>query len=73
MHKKVLTYTNISSNILSIERSCKSSKGEREIMKIRYDELKVNDVVVFHCANVRIIKVTETPAPASEYYPNEKK
>ena len=42
------------------------------MMKIRYDELKVNDVVVFHGANVRIIKVTETPAPANEYYPNEK-
>ena len=43
-------------------------------MMIRYDELKVNDVVMFHGANVRIIKVTETPAPApaSEYYPNEK-
>ena len=41
-------------------------------MKIRYDELKVNDVVMFHGANVRIIKLTETPAPASEYYPNEK-
>lgn len=41
-------------------------------MKIRYDELKVNDVVMFHSANVRIIKVTEQPAPANEYYPNEK-
>jgi hypothetical protein len=41
-------------------------------MKIRYDELKVNDVVMFHGANVRIIKVTEKPAPANEYYPKEK-
>lgn len=41
-------------------------------MIIRYDELKVNDVVMFHGANVRIIKVIEQPAPANEYYPNEK-
>lgn len=41
-------------------------------MMIRYDELKVNDVIIFHGENVRIIKVTEKPAPASEYYPNEK-
>lgn len=66
MHKKVLTITIISSTILSIERNAESVKVKR------YDELKVNDVVMFHGANVRIIKVTETPAPASEYYPNEK-
>lgn len=41
-------------------------------MKIRYDKLKVNDIVKFHGANVRIIKVTEQPAPANEYYPDEK-
>ena len=41
-------------------------------MKIRYDELKKNDVIKFHCANVRIVKVTETPAPAHEWYPDEK-
>ena len=41
-------------------------------MIIRYDELKVNDVVVFHGANVRITKITVLPAPANEYYQNEK-
>lgn len=41
-------------------------------MKIRYDELKVNDVVLFHGANLRITKITETPAPANKWYPNEK-
>ena len=41
-------------------------------MIIRYDELKVNDVVMFHGANVRITKITVLPAPANEYYPNEK-
>jgi hypothetical protein len=46
-------------------------KGERK-MTIRYDELKVNDVIKFHGANVRVTKVIETPAPANEWYPNEK-
>jgi hypothetical protein len=41
-------------------------------MRIRYDELKKNDVIKFHCANVRIVNVTETPAPANKWYPNEK-
>ncbi|MBR5544871.1 MAG: hypothetical protein IKU66_05295 [Clostridia bacterium] len=41
-------------------------------MTIRYDELKVNDVIRFHGANVRIIEVKESPAPANEWYPNEK-
>ena len=41
-------------------------------MIIRYDVLKVNDVVMFHGANVRITKITVLPAPANEYYPNEK-
>ena len=41
-------------------------------MTIRYDELKVNDVVNFHGANVRIKKVVEHPAPANKWYPNEK-
>ena len=41
-------------------------------MTIRYDELKVNDIVLFHGANVRITKIIELPAPANEYYPNEK-
>lgn len=41
-------------------------------MTIRYDEIKVNDIVLFHGANVRIIKVTEKSAPANKYYPNEK-
>lgn len=41
-------------------------------MTIRYDELRVNDVIKFHGANVKIIKVKETPAPANKWYPNEK-
>ena len=41
-------------------------------MKIRYDEIKKNDVVLFHGANLRITKITETPAPANKWYPNEK-
>ena len=41
-------------------------------MKIRYDELKKNDVIKFHGANVRVKKVTEHPAPANQWYPNEK-
>lgn len=40
--------------------------------KIRYDELKKNDIIVFHGANVRVTKVTETPAPANKWYPDEK-
>jgi hypothetical protein len=41
-------------------------------MKIRYDELQKNDVIRFHGANLRVTKVTETPAPANQWYPNEK-
>lgn len=41
-------------------------------MIIRYDELKQNDIVKFHGANLRITKITETPAPANKWYPNEK-
>ena len=41
-------------------------------MTIRYDELKKNDVIRFHGANVIITEITETPAPANEWYPNEK-
>ena len=41
-------------------------------MTVRYDELKVNDVVRFHGADVRIKKVVERHAPANEWYPNEK-
>ena len=41
-------------------------------MTVRYDELRVNDVILFHGANVRITKIVETPAPANEWYPNEK-
>ena len=48
------------------------TRTNRFNMKVRYDELELNDVVMFHGANVRIIKVTETPAPANKYFPNEK-
>lgn len=41
-------------------------------MTIRYDELRVNDVIKFHGANLRVAKITETPAPANKWYPNEK-
>ena len=41
-------------------------------MMIRYDEIKVNDVVRFHGAEVRVKKVVESPAPANEWYPEEK-
>jgi hypothetical protein len=39
---------------------------------IRYDEIKVNDVIKFHGANVRVVDYKEFPAPANEYYPEEK-
>ena len=41
-------------------------------MTIRYDELRENDTIRFHGANLKIVKITETPAPANEWYPNEK-
>lgn len=41
-------------------------------MTIRYDELKKNDVIRFHGANVIIAEITETPAPANKWYPYEK-
>ena len=42
------------------------------MMKVRYDELKVNDIIRFHGANVKIVKYSESPAPANKWYPNEK-
>ncbi len=41
-------------------------------MTIRYDELKVNDIIRFHGANLRISHITEQPAPANKWYPDEK-
>lgn len=41
-------------------------------MTIRYDELRENDVIKFHGAILKVTKVTETPAPANKWYPNEK-
>lgn len=41
-------------------------------MIIRYDELRKNDVILFHGAKLRITEIHETPAPANEWYPNEK-
>ena len=41
-------------------------------MTIRYDELKKNDVIRFHGANLIITEIHETPAPANKWYPNEK-
>lgn len=41
-------------------------------MTIRYDELMENDIIRFHGANLRIKNIKVTPAPANEYYPNEK-
>ena len=40
--------------------------------RVRYDELKVGDVIRFHGADVRIKDYREYPAPANAYYPNEK-
>ena len=48
------------------------TEKENTTMTIRYDELKKNDVILFHGANVIITEITETPAPANEWYPNEK-
>lgn len=39
---------------------------------VRYDELKVGDIILFHGANVKVASIHTTPAPANEYYPNEK-
>lgn len=39
---------------------------------IRYDEIRVGDVVRFYGANVKVVAVREWPAPANEYYPEEK-
>lgn len=41
-------------------------------MIIRYDELKVNDIIRFYGAELQIIELNERPAPANEHYPNEK-
>lgn len=38
----------------------------------RYDELKEGDIIVFHGAKERITKITTYPAPANEWYPEEK-
>ena len=39
---------------------------------VRYDELKEGDLIMFHGALERVSKVKSFPAPANEYYPNEK-
>ena len=39
---------------------------------IRYDEIRVGDILRFYGANVKVIAVREWPAPANEYYPEEK-
>ena len=59
---------------MGTERKKCSKKRKNEVNKMtaRYDELKVNDVVRFHGADVRIKKIVEHPAPANEWYPNEK-
>ena len=41
-------------------------------MAVRYDKLKVGDVIYWHGAKERIVAIRETPAPANENYPNEK-
>jgi hypothetical protein len=43
-----------------------------KVKQIRYDELKKGDNIIFHGAQVEVVSVSETPAPANEYYPNEK-
>ena len=39
---------------------------------IRYDELKINDTILFHGARVIVTDIKTRPAPANEWYPNEK-
>lgn len=39
---------------------------------IRYDEIRVGDILRFYGANVKVVAVREWPAPANEYYPEEK-
>lgn len=47
--------------------------SERKLqMRIRYDEIKPNDIILFYGANVRIVELHESPAPANKWYPNEK-
>lgn len=41
-------------------------------MTIRYDEIQEGDIILFHGANERVVSVSALPAPANEYYPNEK-
>ena len=41
-------------------------------MTKRYDELKVGDVIWWYGAKERVVAVREFPAPANEFYPNEK-
>lgn len=43
-----------------------------ELTKIRYDEIKVGDTILFHGAKVIVIDVKTKPAPANEWFPNEK-
>ena len=40
--------------------------------QIRYDEIRVGDIIRFYGANVKIKAVREWPAPANEFYPEEK-
>lgn len=42
-------------------------------IETRYDELKVGDIICWHGALERITEVCTFPAPANEFYPNEKK
>lgn len=39
---------------------------------VRYDELKLGDIILFHGALVRIVELKSFPAPANEYFKNEK-
>lgn len=39
--------------------------------EIRYDEIKVGDVIFWHGAKEIVKKVFEFPAPANEWFPDE--
>lgn len=41
-------------------------------MTIRYDEIQEGDIILFHGARERVIKVVTFPAPANDYFPEEK-
>ena len=41
-------------------------------MKKRYDEIKTGDIIWWYGAKEKVTDVREYPAPANEWFPNEK-